>query len=112
GVWTQEREVRPRREYQLREQHEGLIRDVTIGKDHLVHVQGGDQAFQVGLRIDRDTIWVGRASEAGRETPVGNRGNLRGRKGYDLSLRLIAIATQEIVEVASGCSEDEHPAPR
>jgi len=69
-----------------------------------------DQAFQVSLRINRDPFWIGRAGEAGWVTTSGNRGNLRRCKGHDLDLRVVTIATQEIVKIAPGSSHNQYTA--
>ena len=69
-----------------------------------------DPALQVSLRIHGDPFWIGRAGTAGRVTTSGHRGNLRRCKGHDLSLRVVTIATQDMVQIAPGSSHDQHTA--
>jgi hypothetical protein len=70
----------------LRRGHEGLVRDVAVGKDHLVNVIRRDQGFQVSLRVNRDTFWVTWAGEACGVAALSNVGDLRRRKGDDVGL--------------------------
>jgi hypothetical protein len=101
-MWTQEREIRPYCERRLRHEHDGVVGDITLGKDYLVNVQCRDHAFQAGLRMKRDAVRVGGASEAGWETPCSNMGHLWRRQGHGLGLGGIPVATQKIVTVAPG----------
>jgi hypothetical protein len=52
----------------------------------------------------------GAAYPAGGIAPPSNGGDLWDGAGHDFGLRIIPIATQEIVEIAPGSSHDEHPA--
>jgi hypothetical protein len=54
--------------------------------------------------------WLIATSEACGVAPPGNVGDLRGSEGHDFGLRIIPIATQEMVETAPGSSHDEYPA--
>ena len=91
--------------------HHVLMRHVAIGKHDLDRRMGAAKRFELALLDDRDAVRVERARERGGIAPAGNARDLRRRECHHLRRRVVAIHDIEVVEVASGRSDDDDTAP-
>jgi hypothetical protein len=83
-VATQEPEVGARGQDHLGNGHQGLVRDIAIGKDHLVDLVRGDERAEFGLRLNGNPLRVMGTGQTGRIPAPGYRWDLGGGERHHL----------------------------
>ena len=87
--------------------HHILVRNIAVGKHHLLDLVLLDQALQVALRVNRDALRVQLAGQLSRVLASFDVGDLGGGEGDHLIIRIVAEEDVEIVEVASRGAHDD-----
>jgi hypothetical protein len=85
-----------------------LVADVGIGEHHLVDRQVAYQRLQIVLGVYGEPLRVEGSRQRRRISPAVDARNLGGGEADDLVARIVAIHHVEIVEVASGRTQDQH----
>src|SRR5581483_6220820 len=91
---------------------DGEVGDVAVGEDDMINLVAADQRLQFLFRIDGNAVWITRAAENRRVSPVGDPWNLRGGKSHHLIVGVVTEIGVECVKVATGCSQDQDPFAR
>ena len=81
--------------------HHRLVGDVRVGEHDLVDPELPDQRRQLLLRIDRDPCRVELARQRPGIPPLVDAGDLGGREGNDVDVRVVPVHDVEVVEVAA-----------
>ena len=84
AVRRQEPEARARRLSPSHEVHDGRVRHVAVGKDHIIDVAARDDALEIGLGHDGNAVGVVRPGQHGRVDSTRDVGDLGGGEGDDL----------------------------
>jgi len=86
--------------------HQGLVRNVAIGKNNNVDFLFRDQSFEVTFLNNRYPRWIAFAGEFGGIAPVGNVGNLGCCESDHFVVVISAEEYVEIMRVTAGSTED------
>jgi hypothetical protein len=85
------------------------VGDITIGKNHLVHLIFRKQSREILFRVDGDPTRVIGSGKFWRVNSIGNERDLSGGEGNDLIGWMIPEEGIEIVEIPSSSPKDDHP---
>jgi hypothetical protein len=84
-----------------------LMRDVAVSEHDLIDRVLATQALQFRFVDDRDPVGIKRSGQHDRIATSADAGNLRRRECHHPDVLIVAVNHVEIVEVASGSTEDD-----
>ena len=87
--------------------HDMLVGDITVGEGTLVSIQILDQLGKVLFGIDRNTCRIELSGQFGWVSPPFNIGDLRRGKSHNVVFFVIPIVGVKVVEIPSGCANDD-----
>jgi hypothetical protein len=83
------------------------VRNIAVGKGNLLRPHFIEKSRKFFLGVDRNALGIIFPRELRWVGPVGNVGNLGGRKGYDPVRRPIPEKCVEIMEIPSSGPQDD-----
>ena len=88
--------------------HDVLVGHVAVGEIDLGHVEFADERVELFLGVDGDAVRIELSGQDGRILAAFDVGNLGGREGHDLEVRVVPEVGVEIVEIpARGAHDDD-----
>lgn len=106
------REMSARRVHPRSEGHDVLEGDVGVGKPGFFDPFRSNEILEFLFREDRDPFGVVGPRKLRRVGTSRNRRDLGGREGHDLNTRIVPEEDVEVVEVATGGSQDDDASAR
>jgi hypothetical protein len=82
---------------------------IAVAQDHLIDLVLGDEVGHVVFLEDRQAVGIMGPGQFSRVAPPVDLGDLRGGEADDFVVLIVLEEQIEIVEVAPGSAEDQHP---
>ena len=87
--------------------HDIIVRYITVGKHHFIHIEFRDQSGELVFIKYGNATWIQITGKLRRIDPLINIGNLCCRKTHHLYLRVVFVNCIEVMEIAAGRAHNQ-----